>query len=121
MPEKNDGLSIPASRHERVRAYYQSLDEHDYERLASLLHPDFVQHRPDMTLDGRVEFVTFMRERRPNQETSHPIDAIYTQIDGDGVVVEGRLLDANGRRITRFVDVFSFEEGLLWTLRTYVD
>ena len=39
-----------------VREYYDALDSHDYDRLESLLAPDFVHDRPEMTLDGRERF-----------------------------------------------------------------
>ena len=101
-----------------ARSYYDALDEHDYERLAELLAPAFVQERPDMTLAGRDRFVQFMREERPNSDTEHVVEAVFVD-DDDGVAVEGRLLAADGTQITTFVDVFSFEDGLVTELRTY--
>ncbi|QCC51012.1 nuclear transport factor 2 family protein [Halapricum salinum] len=100
-----------------ARTYYRSLDEHDYETLESILTPDFVHRRPDMTIDGRAEFVQFMREERPQSDTSHPIDAIYEQ--ADGLAVEGRLLSAGGKQITAFVDVMTFAEGDISAITTY--
>jgi ketosteroid isomerase-like protein len=104
-----------------ARAYYAALDGADYERLAGLLASDFVQHRPDQTLDGRERFVRFMREERPLTDTSHPIDAVYV-LDGetqDEVAVRGRLLRADGSELVSFVDVFRVADGLLQSLRTY--
>lgn len=103
-----------------ARAYYAALDEHDYERLADLLAQEFVQHRPEMTLEGRDRFVQFMREERPNSETEHVVDAVFTGEDGT-VAVEGRLLDAEGELITTFADVFSFEDAVIRELRTYTN
>jgi len=103
---------------DRVRSFYHALDEHDYDRLASLLASDFVHDRPGLTLDGRDRFVQFMREERPNRETSHPIDAIYR--DGDGeLAARGRLLDETGEQLTAFVDVFELGEAGFESVRTY--
>lgn len=103
-----------------ARAYYEALDEHDYEGLEALLADEFVQERPDLTLEGCDRFVQFMREERPNSETEHVVDRMFTDGDGD-VAVEGRLLDADGDRITTFVDVFSFEDSVIRDLRTYTN
>jgi ketosteroid isomerase-like protein len=112
-----------------ARAYYRALDEHEYDRLASLLAPSFVHERPDRTIDGREQFVRFMREERPQTDTSHPIEKIYVPAaeassdKGTGAAVEvlvrGRLLSADGTEITAFVDAFTVAEGLLQRLRTF--
>ncbi|WP_225335897.1 nuclear transport factor 2 family protein [Halomicrobium urmianum] len=100
-----------------ARTYYRALDEDDYDLLADLLAPDFRQVRPDRTFEGRERFVRFMREERPQTDTSHPIDRIYG--DADGVAVEGRLLSADGDEITRFVDVLAFDGERIAEIRTY--
>lgn len=107
------------SRVETARAYYRALDEDDYELLADLLTAEFVHERPDMTLEGRSRFVTFMRDERPLTDTSHPIDGIYEATDGTEVVVRGRLLDPDGERLTQFVDVFSFEGCDIAKIQTF--
>lgn len=104
-----------------ARAYYRALDEGDYDLLGDLLAPGFTHVRPDRTLDGRKRFVRFMREERPQTDTSHPIDAVYRQTGGEEVVVRGRLLDADGDPITRFADVFSFDSGRIEQIRTFTD
>lgn len=120
----------------RARAYYRALDEADYEALADLLAPSFVQERPDLTLEGRDRFCTFMREERPRTDTTHEVDAIYVRggEDGDGeiasrersgaddpteVAVRGRLLTADGDRLVRFVDVFTVGDAGFRRLDTY--
>jgi len=100
-----------------ARAYYRALDEGDYDLLADLLTADFRHVRPDRTFEGRERFVRFMREERPQTDTSHPIDRIYG--DADGVAVEGQLLTGDGDEITRFADVFSFEGERVTEIRTY--
>jgi len=100
-----------------VRAYYDALDTGDYDRLATLLAPEFVQQRPDRTFEGRGRFVAFMRDERPMTDTSHAVDAVYP--DGPGVAVHGRLLDADGDEVFAFVDVFSVADGRLTALETY--
>ncbi len=104
-----------------ARAYYRALDDDDYDLLESVLDTDFVHERPDMTLEGRERFVQFMREERPQTDTSHPIDAVYEQADGAEIVVRGRLLAADGSEITGFVDVFSFDGERIATIRTFTD
>ena len=120
---------------ERARAYYRALDGGDYDLLAALLAEEFVHERPDMTLEGRDRFVRFMREERPRTDTSHPVDGVYRLAGGERgsqageghaaadteVAVRGRLVGADGTELTGFVDVFSFEDGLVRRLRTYVD
>lgn len=116
----------------RARAYYLALDEGDYETLADLLAPGFVQERPDLTLEGRERFVRFMREERPQKNTSHAVDAVYVpeaasgaESGSDGeparteVAVRGRLLDDDGDRLFRFVDVFVAGETGFWRLDSY--
>ncbi|WP_340098368.1 nuclear transport factor 2 family protein [Salinibaculum salinum] len=102
-----------------ARTYYRALDEGDYDLLTELLTPEFVHERPDMTHEGRNQFVTFMREKRPMTDTSHPIDGVYQQVDGGEVIVRGRLLDSDGDTITRFIDVFSFEGEKIERIRTF--
>ena len=100
-----------------ARAYYEALDAGDYDRLASLLDPAFVQRRPDRTFEGRDRFVAFMRDERPMTDTTHAVDAVYPR--GPGVAVRGRLLDSDGEVLFAFVDVFAVESGRLATLETY--
>ncbi|MFB6308295.1 MAG: nuclear transport factor 2 family protein [Haloarculaceae archaeon] len=102
---------------EQARTYYRAIDDDEYELLASVLAEEFVHYRPDRTIEGRDRFVAFMREKRPQKDTSHPIDAVYDS--EEGVVVEGRLLDGDGERITAFADAFSFTDGAIAEIRTY--
>ncbi|WP_050032439.1 nuclear transport factor 2 family protein [Halorubrum halophilum] len=107
----------PSDPSRLVRAYYDALDAGEYDRLAALLDPEFVQRRPDRTFEGRDRFVAFMRDERPMTDTSHAVDAVYPE--GPGVAVRGRLLDADGDELFAFVDVFSVEGGRLAALETY--
>lgn len=116
-----DDTTAGESSVSRVRSYYRALDTDDYECLTDLLAPEFVHERPDMTLEGRTTFVTFMRDERPVQETTHPLDSIYRQNGGQEIVARGRLLDPDGELITRFVDVFSFETNRIAQIRTFTD
>jgi len=101
-----------------VQAYYDAIDDGDYDALGDLLAPEFEHVRPDRTLSGRDAFVSFMRDDRPQTDTAHVLDAVY---DGrDGVAARGRLLDADGE-IFAFVDVFETGQGRLQNLQTYVD
>lgn len=105
-------------REQLSRAHYECLDSGDYERLESILTATFVHERPDMTLSGREEFVTFMREQRPRTDTTHRIETVY--LSDDGTAVEGRLV-ADSETLTGFVDLFEFDDGRIDRIDTYVD
>jgi ketosteroid isomerase-like protein len=116
---------------DRARAYYRALDEADYGRLADLLAAGFVHERPDRTIDGRDRFVEFMREERPQKDTSHRVEAMFETRGGVGgdtdddhgerVAAQGRLLAADGSAITGFVDVFAIGETGIERIETYTD
>jgi len=99
-----------------VRAYYDALDTGDYDRLATLLAPEFVQRRPDRTFEGRGRFVAFMRDERPMTDTSHAVDAVPRWSR------RRRPRPAARRRRRRGVRVrgrFSVADGRLTALETY--
>lgn len=100
-----------------AEAYYDAIDDGDYDALAELLAPGFEHVRPDRTLSGRREFVSFMRDDRPKTDTTHVLDAVYE--GRDGVAARGRLLDADGE-LFAFVDAFEVTDGTISGLRTYV-
>ncbi|WP_121820361.1 nuclear transport factor 2 family protein [Halostella salina] len=101
-----------------VRAYYAALDEGAYGDLESLLAPDFVQHRPDRTFEGREAFVAFMRDDRPMTDTTHELLTVF--VAGDAVAVRGRLLDADGEPLFPFVDVHELDgDGRIERLETF--
>jgi ketosteroid isomerase-like protein len=119
VPVTGDGARTDRSPAGAARAYYRAIDGDDYELLTDLLAAEFRHLRPDRTLAGRERFVRFMREERPMRDTSHPIDALYRQEGGDGVVVRGRLLDPDGDLIVRFVDAFAFEGEHVREIQTF--
>ena len=94
-----------------VRAYYEAIDADDYDRLASLLAPEFEHDRSDRTLAGREAFVSFMREDRPQKDTVHELCAVYRVADGGRErgewAARGRLFGPDGDRLFEFVDVFA--------------
>lgn len=102
-----------------VKSYYRAIDEGRYDDFSNLLAPDFVHERPDRTLDGRETFVRFMRDERPLTETTHEIDAVYS--DENEVAVRGRLLDSKGERLFGFVDIHTVEDGSITYIHTYTD
>ncbi|EMA09407.1 SnoaL-like domain-containing protein [Haloarcula vallismortis] len=116
---------------QRTRAYYDAIDGDDYDRLASLLAPSFAHDRPDRTIEGRGQFVQFMREERPQTDTTHPLDGLYCRQEDSAVdpahddtataevIARGRLLDADGERIVGFVDVFTFAGDDIERIETY--
>lgn len=83
------------TRADAVRSYYDAIDAGDYDALASLLCPDFVQRRPDRTLRGREAFVSFMRDDRPRTDTIHVVDGVYRPV-GDGVELDANEVDGDG-------------------------
>ncbi|WP_049983035.1 nuclear transport factor 2 family protein [Halorubrum sp. BV1] len=107
----------PAAGTRLARAYYDALDAGEYDRLAELLAPGFIQRRPDRTFEGRERFVAFMRDERPMTDTTHAVDRVYPA--GPGVAVRGRLLDADGDTLFSFVDVFEIANGRIAALETY--
>jgi ketosteroid isomerase-like protein len=110
-------------RRDAVRGYYDAIDAGDYGRLRTLLAPDFVQRRPDRTIDGREPFVRFMREERPRTDTEHVVTAMGVEESGDGsaVFVEGRLRTADGVDLFGFVDVHRVGNAGIESLTTYTD
>lgn len=103
-----------------VRAYYRSIDEDDYATLTDVLTGEFVHRRPDTTIEGRAEFVAFMRSGRPERDTEHSLEAIY-RADDDRIAAEGRLLHADGSEWFGFVDVFRIGDNGVRSIRTYTD
>ncbi|WP_436902305.1 nuclear transport factor 2 family protein [Halovenus halobia] len=103
-----------------ARAYYDCLDSGEYDRLAELLAPGFVQKRPDKRFGSREEFIEFMRDQRPRTDTTHPLDRIYQTPAGSELAVKGRLV-ADGETLTGFVDLFTLRDGQVERIETYVD
>ncbi|MFB6071410.1 MAG: nuclear transport factor 2 family protein [Halobacterium sp.] len=101
-----------------AEAYYEAVDDGDYDALRELLAEGFVQVRPDRTFDGRDAFVSFMREDRPRTDTRHVLDAVYE--GADGVAARGRVVATDGP-LFAFVDVFETEGDGISRLETYVD
>ena len=93
-----------------AREYYRAIDTADWAALRSVLAADFTQERGDRTFADRESFVTFMAEDRPQTDTEHVIEQVYT--GPGGVAVQGRLLRGDGTRFFRFVDVFQVEKRL---------
>jgi hypothetical protein len=73
-------------RVEAVGRYYEAIDAGAYDDLRGLLAPAFVHDRPDRTFEGRERFVAFMRDERPDPDTTHELTGIYvdaTAVPGD--------------------------------------
>ena len=99
-----------------VRQYYDALDHHEYDVLEDVLAPEFVQRRPDRTFEDRESFVRFMREDRPNPDTSHDLEAVIA--DGERAAARGRVRDGE-RVLFEFADFFDLEDGRITELETY--
>lgn len=100
-----------------VREYYRAIDEHDYEALSGVLAADFSHDRSDRTIEGREAFVQFMRDERPETDTTHEVAELFR--NEDGIAVRGRLDRADGSVWFEFVDVFGVRDGALESLKTY--
>ena len=100
-----------------VSEYYRCLDDDEYETLRSILHPEFVQHRPDRTFEGRAAFVEFMRSERPQTDTTHRVDTLLES--AEGLAASGRLFDAEGDELFAFIDVFRFDDGRIRAVDTF--
>jgi len=90
-----------------VAEYYRCLDAEEYETLRSILHPEFVQHRPDRSFDGRAAFVEFMANGRPQTETTHSVESLLESTAS--LAAYGRLFDADDSELFSFIDVFRFD------------
>jgi len=97
--------------------YYRALDDGDDGAVGDLLAPDFVHRRPDRTIEGRDAFVAFMRDGRPETDTTHEVTAIFE--GPDGAAVRGRLLHADGTEWFAFVDAFATADGRIERITTY--
>lgn len=117
VDEEEAGAS--AAGEQLVRAYYEAIDADEYERLAGLLDPRFVHQRPDRTIDGRDRFVSFMREERPDTDTTHVVERVYAA-DESAFAVQGCLLSNSDEALFEYVDVFSLESERIQRLETYV-
>ena len=104
-----------------AREYYRAIDEGDYAALSDLIADGFVHGRPNRTIEGREEFVAFMRSGRPETDTEHVLKAIYEATTGDRVAAEGRLVAPDGTEWFGFVDVFVVNDDGITRLRTYTD
>ncbi|MFW5973914.1 MAG: nuclear transport factor 2 family protein [Natrialbaceae archaeon] len=100
-----------------VAEYYRCLDDDEYETLRSILHPEFVQQRPDRRFDGREAFVEFMQTERPQTDTTHRVDTLLKS--AGSLAAYGRLFDSEGSELFEFIDVFQFEEGWIQAVDTY--
>jgi len=95
---------------EAVHAYYETIDAGDYDRFGHLLAPGVVHERPDRTIEGRETLVGFMRDDRPNTDTSHEVEAVYRH-SAENYAAQGQLLDADGTPMFAFVDAFAVERA----------
>jgi ketosteroid isomerase-like protein len=110
-----------------VRTYYRAVDAGAYDDLRAVLAPGFVQDRGDRTFEGREAFVSFMRDERPDTDTTHDLRGVYVAVDGDvapgaarEVLARGVVRRADGAAWFRFVDAFAFDDdGAITRLVTF--
>lgn len=101
-----------------VAEYYRCLDDDEYETLRSILHPEFVQQRPDRRFEGRAAFVEFMQTERPQTDTTHRIEDVLESTTH--IATYGTLFDAEDTEIFSFIDVFRFDDnGRILSVETF--
>ena len=100
-----------------VADYYRCLDDGEYETLRSILHPEFVQQRPDRRFEGRAAFVEFMQAERPQTDTTHRVDRLLES--AASLAAYGRLFDSEGSELFEFIDVFRFDDGQIRAVDTF--
>ena len=59
-----------------------------------------------------------MREKRPNPDTSHELEAVVVEDNGDRVAARGRVLEGE-TELFEFADFFELEDGSVVQLETY--
>lgn len=109
---------------ETVHEYYDAIDEKRFDELGDVLASDVVHYRPGGTLEGREEFVEFMRNERPMEETTHKVDGFYGTgpkvADGTEAVAAGRVVsEDDDETLFDFLDLFVFEGDRINKIRTY--
>lgn len=111
---------------ELVERYYAAIDGMDGDDLSAILVPEFCHDRPDRSIEGRTQFVTFMLEGRPQTDTVHAIDTVFFPDGVDAndhrtneVAVHGRLLDKDEAELFTFIDLFTVKNREIIDLRTF--
>ncbi|QLG60298.1 nuclear transport factor 2 family protein [Halorarum salinum] len=109
-------------REKLAQAYFDALDESDYESLRSVFSDDVVYHYPKVSVvEGIDNVVEFMTERKPTSNTNHEITRyLHT---GEASVCEGYStgeLDGDSFE-GHFCDVVEFDsaENRITTLAVY--
>jgi len=107
----------------RVRAYYDHVDDEEYEELFALFDESIVYERPGQDdIRGMEAFRRFYLEERPLTDGSHTIHDVV--IDGDTAAVRGTFTGRQGdsRVEFGFADFLVFDEDAQITHRyTYTD
>ncbi len=91
-----------------VKTYYNSLDNHRYETLKEILDPEFIHFRPDRTIKTRKSFISFMEDERPDKNTKHKINKIYTK--KQEIATRGQLQKNKNKKLFEFIDIFTFTQ-----------
>jgi len=109
---------------ETAHEYYEAIDGKRFDELGDMLDSEVVHYRPGGTLEGRQEFVEFMRDERPTKKTTHKVDGFYGTgpkvADGREAVATGRVVsDEDGETLFDFLDIFVFEGDKIKEIRTY--
>jgi len=107
---------------ERVRAYYDAVDDERIDDLLELFADDVVYDRPGQPpIEGKDELEAFYREQRPLEDGSHTVHDVL--VDDGEAAVRGTFSGVqDGDDVAfGFADVHVFEDGRIAERYTYTD
>ena len=112
-----------SDRAARALEYFRRVDAGDLTGVLQLFDEQVVYRRPGVpALEGKAAVTDFFRTKRGIARSVHTVDVVA--VDGDRVVVEGRLeaeLDDGRTLDVRFADIFWFAGDLVRQRHGYVD
>jgi len=107
---------------ERVREYYDAVDEERVDDLLALFADDVVYDRPGQRpIEGKDALEAFYRDGRPLEDGNHTVHDVL--VDGDRAAVRGTFSGVQGGETVEFgfADVHVFEDGRIAERYTYTD
>ena len=107
---------------ERVRAYYDAVDDDRIDDLLDLFADDVVYDRPgQQSIEGKADLEAFYREERPLEDGSHDVHDVL--VDESRAAVRGTFSGVQDGEAVEFgfADVHVFEDGRIAERYTYTD
>lgn len=116
-------LSLVTAPATRALEYFRLVDAGDLPGVLALFDEQIVYRRPGVPpLEGKAAVTDFFQTKRGIARSVHTVDVVA--VDGDRVVVEGRLqaeLDDGRALDVRFADILWFAGDLVRRRHGYVD